>query len=80
MKYPSILSALWKSDAIVESVIEKDYLFDLMTAAKVTRDYNAEAKPEDQAVFGICIQTFQAKSMFDDRKRDITMPFCYKTP
>ena len=59
---------------IGENYMEKDYLFDLMTAAKVTRDYNAEAAPEDQAIFGICIQTFQAKSMFDDRKRDITMP------
>ena len=59
---------------IGENYIEKDYLFDLMTAAKVTRDYNAEAAPKDQAVFGICIQTFEAKSMFDDRKRDITMP------
>lgn len=59
---------------IGENYMEKDYLFDLMTAAKVTRAYNAEVAPEDQAVFGICIQTFQAKSMFDDRKRDITMP------
>ena len=59
---------------IGENYIEKDYLFDLMTAAKVTRAYNAQAKPEDQAVFGICIQTFEAKSIFDDRKRDITMP------
>lgn len=59
---------------IGENYLEKDYLFDLMTAAKVTRAYNAEAAPEDQAVFGICIQTFQAKSMFDNRKRDITMP------
>lgn len=54
--------------------IEKDYLFDLMTAARVTRVYNAGAAPVDQATFGICIQTFEAKSMFDDRKRDITMP------
>lgn len=59
---------------IGENYIEKDYLFDLMTAAKVARAYNAEAAPEDQAVFGICIQTFEAKSIFDDRKRDITMP------
>lgn len=59
---------------IGENYMEKDYIFDLMTAAKVTRAYNAEAKPEDQAVFGICIQTFEAKSMFDDRRRDITMP------
>lgn len=59
---------------IGENYMEKDYLFDLMTAAKVTRAYNAEAAPEDQAVFGICIQTFRAKSIFDDRKRDITMP------
>lgn len=59
---------------IGENDMEKDYLFDLMTAAKVTRAYNAQAKPEDQAIFGICIQTFEAKSMFDDRKRDITMP------
>ena len=59
---------------IGENCLEKDYLFDLMTAAKVTRAYNAEAAQEDQAVFGICIQTFEAKSMFDDRKRDITLP------
>lgn len=59
---------------IGENYLEKDYLFDLMTAAKVTRAYNAEAAQEDQAVFGICIQTFEAKSMFDDRKRDITLP------
>lgn len=59
---------------IGENYLEKDYLFDLMTAAKVTRAYNAEAAPEDQATFGICLQTFEAKSMFDDRKRDIKMP------
>lgn len=59
---------------IGENYMEKDYLFDLMTAAKVTRAYNASAKAEDQAVFGICLQTFEAKSMFDDRRRDITMP------
>ena len=59
---------------IGENYLEKDYLYDLMTAAKVTRAYNAQAKPEDQATFGICIQTFEAKSMFDDRKRDIKMP------
>ena len=59
---------------IGNNYIEKDYLFDLMTAAKVTRAYNAEVPPEEQAVFGICLQTFEAKSMFDDRRRDITMP------
>lgn len=59
---------------IGENYIEKDYLFDLMTAAKVTRAYNAQAAGEDQATFGICLQTFAAKSMFDDRKRDITVP------
>lgn len=59
---------------IGENYMEKDYIFDLMTAAKVTRAYNAETAPEDQAVFGICIQTFEAKSIFDDRRRDITMP------
>lgn len=59
---------------IGENYLEKDYLYDLMTAAKVTRAYNAQAKPEDQATFGICLQTFEAKSMFDARKRDITMP------
>ncbi len=57
-----------------EDYIEKDYLFDLMTAAKVTKAYNAQAKPEDQAVFGICLQTFAAKGMADERCRDITMP------
>lgn len=59
---------------IGKDFIEKDYLFDLMTAAKVTRKYNETAAPEDQATFGICLQTFEAKSMFDDRRRDITMP------
>lgn len=59
---------------IGENYMEKDYLFDLMTAAKVTRAYNAQAKPEDQAVFGICLQTFEAKGMCDDRRRDITLP------
>ncbi|MBO5078886.1 MAG: hypothetical protein J6B67_04295 [Oscillospiraceae bacterium] len=59
---------------IGKNYLEKDYLFDLMTAAKVTRKYNETAAPEDQATFGICLQTFDAKSMFDDRRRDITMP------
>ena len=59
---------------IGKNYLEKDYLFDLMTAAKVTRKYNETAAPEDQATFGICLQTFEAKSMFDDRRRDITMP------
>ena len=59
---------------IGENYMEKDYLLDLMTAARVTRAYNAQVGPEDQATFGICLQTFEAKSMFDDRKRDITMP------
>ena len=59
---------------IGENYMEKDYLFDLMTAAKVARAYNAEANAEDQVTFGICIQTFEAKSIFDDRKRDVTMP------
>lgn len=59
---------------IGENYMEKDYLFDLMTAAKVTKAYNAEAAPEDHATFGICLQTFNAKGMFDDRHRDITMP------
>ena len=58
---------------IGENYMEKDYLFDLMTAAKVTRAYNAQAAAEDQATFGICIQTFEAKSLYDERKRDITM-------
>lgn len=59
---------------IGENYVEKEYLFDLMTAAKVTRQYNETAAPEDRAVFGICLQTFEAKAMFDDRRRDITMP------
>lgn len=59
---------------IGENYMEKDYLFDLMTAAKVTKAYNAQAKPEDQAVFGICLQTFEAKGILDDRRRDITRP------
>lgn len=59
---------------IGENYMEKDYLFDLMTAAKVTRAYNAQAKPEDRAVFGICLQTFNARSVLGDRRRDITLP------
>lgn len=54
--------------------MEKDYLQDLFIGSKVTRKYNAEAKEEDKATFGICIQTFEAKSMFDDRRRDIVCP------
>lgn len=54
--------------------MEKDYLQDLFIASKVARKYNAEVEEEDKATFGICIQTFNAKSMFDDRRRDIVCP------
>ncbi len=60
---------------IGENYMEHDYLFDLMTAAKVTRAYNAEVPAEEQAIFGICVQTFEAtKLTFDGRRRDITRP------
>ena len=51
--------------------MEKDYLQDLFIASKVTRNYNASVGEDDKATFGICIQTFEAKSMFDERRRDI---------
>ncbi len=60
---------------IGDNYLETDYLFDLLTAAKVTRAYNASSAPEDRATFGLCIQTFEAtKLTYDGRKRDITMP------
>ena len=54
---------------IGEDYIEKDYLFDLLTAATVTKNYNRKAK--NKAIFGICIQSFLAKAIQDDRTRDI---------
>lgn len=54
---------------IGEDYIEKDYLFDLLTAATVTKNYNRKTK--NKAVFGICIQSFLAKAINDDRTRDI---------
>ncbi len=59
---------------IGEDYIEKDYLQDLFIASKVTRTYNASVGEDDKATFGICIQTFEAKSMFDERRRDIVAP------
>ena len=58
---------------IGEDYLEYDYLFDLMTFANLTRDYNAKKGEEEQALLGICLQTFHARSMSGDgRHRDIT--------
>lgn len=59
---------------IGEDYMEKDYLQDLFIASKVARNYNASVGDNDKATFGICIQTFDAKSMFDERHRDIVSP------
>lgn len=39
--------------------ISDSYLVDIMTAATVTRDYNATAPADKKATFGICVQTFK---------------------
>ena len=56
-----------------EDYIEKDYLYDLLTASKVTKAYNRQVDEVDKATFGICIQTFHVKAMAADdlRNRDI---------
>lgn len=59
---------------IGEDYLESDYLQDIFTMAKVWRKYNSEVAEADKATLGICIQTFEAKSMFDERKRDIISP------
>ena len=57
---------------IGEGYMEYDYLFDLMTFANLTRDYNARKSEDMQAILGICLQTFHARSMSGDgRHRDI---------
>ena len=38
--------------------IYSDYLFDLMTAANKTRDYNKTVSADQKATFGMCVQTF----------------------
>lgn len=38
--------------------IKDSYIFDLLTAANITRDYNAEMPEDNKANFGICLQTF----------------------
>lgn len=38
--------------------IYSDYLFDLMTAANKTRDYNKTVDADQKATFGMCVQTF----------------------
>lgn len=59
---------------IGEDYMEKDYLQDIFIASKVLKKYNSEVPEEDKARLGICIQTFKAKAMFDDRMRDIVSP------
>ncbi len=56
---------------IGEDYIEKDYLYDLLTASAVARRYNAGVDEQDKATFGICLQTFHAHAILDDRHRDI---------
>lgn len=61
-----------------ENYMEFDYLSDLMTAAKVTRAYNASVPESEKATFGICLQTFRCKDIFkvagEARVRDIVCP------
>lgn len=59
---------------IGEDYIEKDYLYDLMVGAKVTRKYNEGVEETEKATFGICLQTFHAHAILDDRHRDIVSP------
>lgn len=59
---------------IGKDYLESDYLYDLMTAADVTRRYNNSVSEENKAVFGICVQTFFAHAITDARSRDITLP------
>ncbi len=54
-----------------ENYIEYDYLFDLLTAANVTKEYNDSVPESQKATFGICIQSFKCKAINDDRIRDI---------
>lgn len=63
---------------IGKDYLEFDYLYDLMTAAKVTRAYNASVPDSEKAIFGICLQTFRCKDIFkvegEARERDISCP------
>ncbi len=56
---------------IGEDYIEPDYLHDLLVASTVAKRYNDKAKEADKAIFGICLQTFHAHAILDDRHRDI---------
>lgn len=59
---------------IGDDYIESDYLQDLFTLAKVWRKYNSEVTETEKATMGICIQTFHARAILDNRHRDIIMP------
>lgn len=57
---------------IGEDYLEKDYLFDLMTAANLARDFNTQ-NPKNKTTFGICIQSFHCYAITDERHRDIKL-------
>lgn len=50
-------------------MIHDSFLFDVLTGAVVTRDYNATVSEEEKLDFGICLQTFQDTNL---GLRDIT--------
>lgn len=56
----------WKNDS---EIVKDSYLFDLLTAALVCKNYNDNASKENQADFGLCLQTFQDTNL---SLRDIT--------
>lgn len=52
--------------------IDDNYLFDLLTCANITRDYNKSVEEDQKANFCICLQTFQNTTVSAMRTRDIT--------
>ena len=60
-------------NTIVPDGISDSYLYDLLTCALATKNYNATAEKGQEATFGICLQTFMNTSS-TGKLRDITMP------
>lgn len=55
-----------------DNAIEDSYLYDILTAANVTKEYNERVGEAESAIFGMCLQTFHVHTMsFDGRHRDI---------
>ncbi len=59
---------------IGDKYIEPTYLYDLLTVANATRDYNLSKDDNSKATFGICVQAFDCYSPLRDRHRDILSP------